>query len=158
MKIIFLDIDGVVNSHAWYEKRPKLGPDHSREEFKKNEFDPEAVKILRNIIAKTGAKVVLSSTWRLSEEGREEVKRYCCDFISYTGECTSRIRGAEIHMWINDNINYKERDKVRYVILDDDSDMLMWQKDNFFRTDYKIGLTNEIADGVIRYLNGIGES
>ena len=38
-------------------------------------------------------------------------------------------------------------------ILDDDSDMLIWQQDSFFKTDWKIGLTEEISDKIIEHLN-----
>ena len=61
MKVIFLDIDGVLNyMDFWYkrrlefEKTGKFGPS----------FDEEKIKILSEIVSETGAKIVLSSTWR----------------------------------------------------------------------------------------------
>jgi predicted mannosyl-3-phosphoglycerate phosphatase (HAD superfamily) len=50
MKIIFLDIDGVLNNYN------TLGEGLN--------WESNAVKILKRIIKETGAKVVLSSTWR----------------------------------------------------------------------------------------------
>lgn len=152
-KLLFLDVDGVLNSHAWWDRRPKLEPGHSREEFKKNEFDPEAVKILHKILRETDAMVVLSSVWRLHEESRKDVEKYARIRFTVTGESDCRIRGCEIKQWIDKNVPYKERGELRYAILDDDSDMLLWQKDDFFQTDHKIGLTNEIAERVIAHLN-----
>lgn len=148
-KIIFLDIDGVLNSHAWYSRRKKLSPDSTRDEFKKNEFDPYSVKLLRELIADTGAEVVLSSVWRLHEYSQSDVKKYATDFIDVTPDCDSRIRGAEIMMWIRANVpRYYEDGVLQYAIIDDDSDMLLWQKDSFFRTDIESGLTDEICDKI----------
>lgn len=40
-------------------------------------------------------------------------------------------------------------------ILDDDGDMLLWQKDDFFQTSFTGGgLTGEVAERVIAHLNG----
>ena len=40
-----------------------------------------------------------------------------------------------------------------YVILDDDTDMLYDQKDNFIHTECVNGLTKELADKAIKILN-----
>ncbi len=46
------------------------------------------------------------------------------------------------------------RDQLRYAILDDESDMLLWQKDHFFQTSFENGgLTEEIAKKVTEHLN-----
>jgi hypothetical protein len=66
MYIIFLDIDGVLNtehglklwSNNW--KNPELMR-NSKDD--KKQFCPEAVEVLRRIIETTGAKIVISSTW-----------------------------------------------------------------------------------------------
>jgi histidinol phosphatase-like enzyme len=53
MKVIFLDIDGVLNSEEFLKKN-------------KNEaIDRNNVSILKKIIDKTGAFIVMSSAWRL---------------------------------------------------------------------------------------------
>lgn len=151
-KILFLDIDGVLNSHDWWERRVKLPPTATREEFHKNEFDPIAVERLKRVIAETGVEVVLSSVWRLHEDSQAEVKKYAVDFIDVTPECDSRIRGAEIHMWIQKNVKgYYNEGVLKYAIIDDDGDMLLWQKDNFFQTKTEHGLTDEIADALIQH-------
>lgn len=54
MKLIFLDIDGVLN-YEGYERFTRMGTRF---------VDPVLIKRLKKIIDRTGAKVVLSSTWR----------------------------------------------------------------------------------------------
>lgn len=54
MKIIFLDIDGVLNVN--FNGRDKYG----------RIFHPNFVDNLRDIINRTGAKIVISSTWKMS--------------------------------------------------------------------------------------------
>ncbi len=153
-KIIFLDIDGVLNSHAWWQEREKLAPDCSREDFHRNEFDPKAVKMFNELVQATGAEVVLSSVWRLHEDNRQAVRDNGIEFSDVTGECTSRIRGAEILMWVRDNVpGYYKDYKLTYAIIDDDSDMLLWQKDSFFRTDTEVGLTPEICESIKQHFN-----
>lgn len=66
-----------------------------------------------------------------------------------TPRLESRFRGEEIDKWL------KEKQKqYRYVILDDDSDMLDAQRNNFIHTDWKVGLTEENVSKAIRILNG----
>ena len=53
-KIIFLDIDGVLNSET-YDKNRTAGA-----------IDPECAKRLNRIIKETNADIVISSSWKLS--------------------------------------------------------------------------------------------
>ena len=57
MRIIFLDIDGVLNSELWYKevKYANLEEKH---------FSPALVENLNTITDQTGAKIVVSSSWR----------------------------------------------------------------------------------------------
>jgi hypothetical protein len=52
-KIIFLDIDGVLNNSKWLK------------ENKNNPIDPAAVNRINVIMQKTDAKIVISSSWRI---------------------------------------------------------------------------------------------
>ena len=70
MKVIFLDIDGVLNG---YNKWNTLGFDISKflhiEKFYKKIVEPfgvheRKVKRLAKIVKRTGAKIVMSSSWR----------------------------------------------------------------------------------------------
>jgi hypothetical protein len=152
-KIIFLDIDGVLNSTKWFSEKKKLPPDSSRYDFMLEMLDPKAITIFKRILKETGATVVLSSSWRGDEENESLLKEHVCDIIDITPRCCTGIRGVEIYKWIQDHIKWDEKNKLNYVILDDDSDMLLWQKDNFFNVDGRIGLTEKIAEGVIVHLN-----
>lgn len=144
MKVLFLDIDGVVNTKDTFKKYPKS-------EFP---IDPYCAFLVGKIQLETGCKVVLSSSWRHHEESVKFVNERIVPVLDTTGSCCSGIRGAEIYKWIRDNIPYEERDALRYAILDDESDMLLWQKDHFFQTSFeKGGLTDEIALKVIEHLN-----
>jgi hypothetical protein len=65
--IIFLDIDGVLNSTEWSECRPLRGfipPGTAQQAFDEERIDPHCVEHLRRIVERTGAKLVLASTWR----------------------------------------------------------------------------------------------
>lgn len=56
VKVIFLDVDGVLNRETTAGK-----------------FEDECVEALKYIVSKSGAKVVLSSTWRFTVETRTEL-------------------------------------------------------------------------------------
>lgn len=149
MKIIFLDIDGVLNHERFYKERFSKRYEEVAIAHPYSEIDPECVKKLNILCEETGAKVVISSTWRHS--GLD----YCVDvlkFHGFTGEVIditpslngdNYVRGNEILKWIKDNkklvgdyYNFTE-----YVILDDDSDMLYQQRNNFLLIDRFVGLT-----------------
>ena len=68
MRVIFLDIDGVINSHDNIWARTALWKDlgvPSRDKYGQL-FDERCVRLLEWIISKTGCKIVISSTWRKS--------------------------------------------------------------------------------------------
>lgn len=166
MEVIFLDIDGVLNSfdnlhalNALY--KCKLAS--SRDEFGQL-FDERCVRWLRYIIERTEAKIVISSTWRSS--GIDKLKTmwqmrdlageiidctptYVDDYIVNLHACTNNEadRGYEIQQWIEEN------KPKRYCIIDDDNDMLGIQMPFFVRTDNKIGLDYKTAHRVIAILN-----
>lgn len=55
MKVIFLDIDGVLNSRAY---------DKKRNWNEQTDIDETRLPLVKKIVDETGAKIVLSSTWR----------------------------------------------------------------------------------------------
>lgn len=55
MKILFLDIDGVLNSREY---------DRKRNWNEQTDIDETRLPLVKEIIDKTGAKIVLISTWR----------------------------------------------------------------------------------------------
>lgn len=161
MKIIFLDIDGVLNSDVWYKKQCI---DYSAPSRLQEHLDSYAIGLLNKMIAKTQAKIVLSTTWRLhySLEAIQQIFNNC----DFTGEIigqtpdlvslhSSFVRGNEILQWCKENealIGKKYYHFKSYVILDDKDDMLYWQRNNFFQVDRYCGLTPSKVSAVIRFL------
>ena len=113
MKVIFLDIDGVLNTTR---SRYKNGMD---------EITPELVRNLRGLLVYTGAKIVISSTWRLPDvvgydplvdrlESEFGMDPEC--FVGQTPDLSmdGLLRGDEISSWLRDH-----PEVTQYVILDD---------------------------------------
>lgn len=106
--VLFLDFDGVLNSTWWLiEGNKETTP------FK--EFDPERVKILRKIVDKTGAKVVLTSSWRFREGVCEFFERCGIEIYDCVKDLGKGNRGEEIQDWL-DNHDFW----ANYLILDDE--------------------------------------
>ena len=61
MKVIFLDIDGVLNSETFSKDNHKV---YLATGEIKPDVDEKAVQRLVTIIKETNAKIVLSSSWR----------------------------------------------------------------------------------------------
>jgi hypothetical protein len=140
-KIIFLDIDGVVNCSTTTFRRRKSNSLIG--------IDPYMALLVGRILINTGAEIVLSSSWRHFQDGIDEVEDAVHPIYDTTDKKGSAgHRGKEIKEWITKN-DYRGS----YAILDDSSDMLEEQRGNFFRTTWKDGITSDIADDVIRFLN-----
>lgn len=142
IKVIFLDIDGVMNSCF-----SKVSDKHESLEFDKN-----CVDNLKRIIHKTDSKIVLSSTWRLGETLESIKKRvfsvygldtHLIDMTPFLGYDVTR--GSEISRWLNSN------KCESFVIIDDDNDMDGYV-DNLVLTNAKYGLTKEDADKALDLL------
>jgi hypothetical protein len=148
MKVIFLDIDGVLN-YFDYNMEVDI---KSFVNFK--EIDTEKVLLLNEIVRRTGAKVVISSTWRklysIEEliEGLDE-RGFIGEIIDITPSLHHRNvqRGEEIKYWL-DNCGL---DIISIVILDDDSDMAD-MKQYHIKTSYSTGLTESDVDLAVNKL------
>ena len=144
MKLIFLDIDGVMNHRTHFER--------SRQ-HEGQEFSPLAVRNLREILKATGAKIILSSTWRkgLTAKGMKELFAwYDLDkyVIGKTPVLIDQIRGLEIKKFIDEIPSLES-----FVILDDDGDMgeLM---PFLVQTSNTHGLSDDKRDVAVKILNG----
>lgn len=149
-KLLFLDIDGVLNSEHFYCNRSKS----DSLPYPLSEFDPISVKELNRILDETDAKLIISSSWRF-DEGLDNIfmKVGITHRIFGITPCLrNKIRGEEIKSYIEEYTKIERN--IRYVILDDDADMLDEQKPFFVRTNaYGKGLTNEVANKTIEILN-----
>ena len=140
-KVLFLDIDGVCNSEEF------MRAEHERTgRMVILGIDPKPAALVRQILADTGAKLVISSTWRHSEHDLQVIRdQVHPDIYGITPRCASRFRGDEVRAWLEEHPEVGP-----YAILDDDGDFHRGQ--HLFQTSFKIGLTQEIADQVVKSL------
>lgn len=99
MRVIFLDIDGVLNSREFFRNRPLTQG--------LNEIDEEKVKLLQQIVQATNAKIVLTSTWRIYDKA-DKVYQHLVDTLAKYDlsifDCTPWInedRPHEIAVWLS---------------------------------------------------------
>jgi len=121
--IIFLDIDGVLNTWRFQDYQVKCFEcDSWNAQFN---FDPICMKNLKELIDKTNAYIVISSSWRNTDNGIKDIcnnlKLYGLEnrFFSCTPILDRKTRGEEIEMWL---YMFSNMD-INYVILDDDNDV-----------------------------------
>lgn len=134
MKYLFLDIDGVLNSTRSACGLGKIP--HDAEPKDLPFFDLIALGLIRRLCEETGAKIVLSSTWRMGRDPVELGNQLDLPIISKT-LVLDGFRGDEIKQWLDENYN-PHVDK--YAIVDDDSDMRPEQRPFFVKTHYNNGL------------------
>ena len=171
MKVIFLDIDGVLNSDAYAVR-------YHKEVLKEKGYhifvDPNAVNRVKRICDETGAKIILSSSWRMFDLKNTlkdlNLYRDLKPIIDYIIGITPRLncdrRGTEINYVIPRVDGCVEKGLIAeqykgekidfYIIIDDDDDMVGFQHDLLIRTDYMVGLTDDDMDKAIDLLNNGG--
>ena len=157
MKVIFLDVDGVLNSEHSHSI-------DKNDNWMENEVSEMHIKWLKKIVDETGAKIVLSSSWRhyhplatgnpvITDPMFKVLDRKLgavgLEIMSITPDFYGKMRGLEIDAWLNGNANVD-----KYVIIDDDTDFTELQKPYFVNTTFKYGLTELLADKAINILNG----
>lgn len=147
MKVLFLDCDGVLNdSNDLCTKNGRCESDDSI-----YVLNLRKVRLLKKIIEDTGCKIVLSSVWRLSDEGIKTLEYYGINIHDVTPSMEGP-RGNEIQWWLDN----KGHDVKQYAIVDDDGDMLPSHFTRFFQTDHDFGLTDTIAYRITYSLNNQG--
>lgn len=166
-KYIFLDIDGVMNNEFdILEKMHDNTKQYTRNDI---HFCDAAWGRLAALCKKTGAKVILSSSWRYSfikdERGRIVVanqenhlatrllayfKAHKIPLVGLTGSGHNGYRGLEILDYITENFNDMTDE---WIVLDDEIfDMEEHlPMGNIFQTKFKTGLTQEICDRILEH-------
>jgi len=151
VKVLFLDIDGVLNSHSYFKSVDPHLLAHSIPE----RLCKENITHLNTIVRAVPCVIVISSSWRHIHDRHEMAL-----FLGVRGfggamilgqtpiHRSLRTRGAEIQAAL-DNM---PEPVTGFVILDDDNDGMDDFKDNFVRTDSNVGLTSEDAEKAIRIL------
>jgi hypothetical protein len=136
MKVIFLDIDGVLNCSKTPNPRefPYI-------------VDKRLLARLQKLLSGTGAKVVLSSSWRLDPIGLLAARHWGIPFIGVCPDMPRSARCKEVLKWLSDHPKAK-----RFAVIDDEDDGLDGLP--LFQPSSKTGLTPEIAKGVEKYLKG----
>ena len=142
MKVIFLDIDGVLNKENWMLNNTPW-------------IDENKLKLLSNLCKKTKAKIVLSTNWRdiwfepmyINSKGNginlahKLFKKYKLDVIGVTP--SFGMRESEILTYLSDN------DFDSYVVFDDNKLNLP----HFIQTDKSKGLTEADCINALSILN-----
>jgi len=148
LKVLFLDIDGVLNSQDNQDSLLLL--DRSKDFL----FDRRCCNWLNYIHAKTNCCYVISSNWR--EDGLESMQSLfkregilgevidITPFSKVSLKTLNQKRGLEIKSWLDNNVVDK------YCIVDDNDNMLIDQ--NFVKTDYKFGLTKLTVKQILKKL------
>lgn len=163
MKVVFLDIDGVLNSNYW-------NGSHQIEISNGEYIDEKKVKLFAQIIEKTGAVIVIHSGWRFwfddklkpTRKGASNLvgmlRKYNLALYDKTPDFTteeirrtrkfSLVKANEIFAWL---VSHTE--VTNYLVIDDldlhNDELRKYQ----IRTDSTVGLTELDVENSIRILN-----
>ncbi len=158
IKVIFLDIDGVLNSYDWRLKNRE----ENDGEIKC--LDEKPIEILSRIVKVSGAKIVLSSSWRTKDPNdvyikilNQKFEKFSISILDSTGRRKNKYpRGWEIRDWIKNNRNKYNIES--FVVIDDDSQGIVNHKKTllpyYVKTSFKDGLKEEHVDKILHVLNG----
>lgn len=161
-RIVFLDFDGVLNSHEYIatlseeERRGVIG------------LDPKAVRRLNALLdGDIGARIVVSSTWRHNRTTLQLGDVLCKAGLTHPhavlgrtprwlhktpgGIYAAESRGAEIQAWLDTAPDFGI-EVTSFVVIDDDSDMAHLT-DRLVKVDLATGLQDEHLAKVIAMLS-----
>lgn len=162
-RYIFLDFDGVITTE-------KSG----------FSLDPDKCQIIQDIIDKTNAYIIVTSSWRkyhTVDSFKEKLYLQDNHYIHFTPTWTNRIigltidsgiiiqasqmglhipRGSEIDHYLDNKEPFKSKIcgiDYQYVIIDDDADILYYQHPHFIQTNSLDGISSNDAIRAINILN-----
>ena len=124
MRVIFTDVDGVLNPH-W-----------------KTKWSKSSIQIYNQICQEYDLKPVITSTWRINHTKEQLQKIFYeqgieVEIYDYTPHLDQKDRGLEIKEWLNKN-------KVdNYVVIDDIVHNITPYVDNVIKVRNWVGLTTE---------------
>lgn len=128
MRVIFLDIDGVLNSREWDAKCALTGGDLMQP-------DPRLVVRLLGVVQETDAKIVLTSSWRLDKTIRWPFPVYD---VTPRGDAFG-CRADEIKAWLEAHM--EDGAYPAFAIVDDEPDAGIGFDYRFIQTDPRTGLS-----------------
>ena len=173
--VIFLDIDGVMNSdqyNRWVYK-------HHMHNKGYGSIDPRECYRMARFCEKYNIKLIISSSWRNGNSWQQTYDEFMNEgfeglpyrhhgmkvlapyIVGVTPYSTSRHRGQEIQYFFDiTNGKYQGYKKVMkedfqilsWCIVDDDNDMLDNQLDHLVQTNPLIGITRKDYDKILKIL------
>lgn len=160
-KFIFLDVDGVLNSKPYCERTGR-------------ELNPENVRQLKEIVDATGARIVLSSTWKqiwddTGKDAKDMKKRllhtleeYQLSIQAFTPDLPTGFRPEEIKQFLENYQHAHPEEIITWISLDDDySEEDYWSvglesgliRTSFFcKTEAEGGIQDIHVEKAIQYL------
>lgn len=144
LKVLFLDIDGVLlNEQDYRTNGSRVIPQ-------------ERVDLIKQACDRTGAVIVVSSTWRYSDETRDRLTMMGLSLHPDWRTIRSRVEGAlimaeirgdEIKQWLD-----AHPEVASFAIVDDDSDMRPEQMSRFVQTQFSTGVTPAHVERLVAIL------
>lgn len=142
-RYVFLDMDGVLSTTKSLRQYSK----NFHENFKDGDvYDgrltvcTQSLNRFKDFLGETGAKVVLSSSWRLSEPGFAEASGLGFEIVDSTCSFRHGFRGMEVEHFL---MTHHRRKLVQFVIIDDESDFFDHQRKFHVHTDEDYGFTRQ---------------
>lgn len=145
-KVLFLDIDGVVLSgeELWGSHNNRYLPPHK-------------MALVKEVCDRSGAIIVVSSTWRYSDETADMLRHgglalhtdWRTDWRNDTqgSIIQGQRRGVEIGRWLA-----RHPEITAYAIVDDDNDMLFEQLPYFVKTPNATGIDRDHVETLVSIL------
>lgn len=163
MKIIFLDIDGVLATNKEFGmNRTKFQTKHpeAKELHIPYPFNPECVKIFNEILDETNAIIVLSSDWRLhwDLDGLDRIFKF--NGVKKSPIALTNKMKRKLSSELEDDRSFQIKSYVDETLPDTwvaiDDMKLTSLGDNFVRTKDSEGLKQTgIKDKIIKILNNV---
>ena len=142
MKIIFLNIDGVLSN------------DNHTYHYGNNYIDDNLLNLFAAVVKSTSSEVVLSSIWKnstnkvsslISKLSKYNIK--ILEIISPLGQNWINP-SEEIKKWLQNHPQV-----TKYVIIDNSLELFDSFKENLFATDPELGITEVLALDIIDHMN-----
>lgn len=167
MKVIFLNIDGVLNTgdnikglfELWKSRNPGVGELSAEDAAKMKDgiymdkygelFDERSTRWLEYIIKRTEAHICIISNWRLDTDMKTlwADRKLAGEVIGGTPNINHQYPAQEIEKWLED-----QKDIFSYVIIDASDNYPVTFKDRLVAVNNYFGLTFPAAEAAIRML------
>lgn len=138
INIIFLDIDGVLNTIRCFEK------------YGEKYINNKLIENLCNAVNETNAKLVLSSNWRLYHSDKRIIKSALnqFDLSLYSETKYLKDKSNEIELWLSEN------NVDKFVVIDDDSRIKTKRKNGLIiKVNEDVGLTTLNVKEIKQFFN-----